>query len=241
MFFKNFDQMIKDFINLEELPSTIILELCNEKYPDILGSVSKQRQDNPNFQHQMLTTHLAATTDIVINSYIPFGIKNELVLAAMLYRIGEPEVTKREYSQIYGKEINIFTGYTDFSHAKAKCLLQKDGSIGNIFAKDILSIIDHYNEFSRFYTDDDFNSMSWLSEDTDNQLITQNTIKEVIEEYGELVTSRQWMGVTFLMEADARAQAQFTRSHSGILVDSRLQKVDRALQIRYEIAKYFHL
>lgn len=241
MFFTNFSEMIKKFTEYEELPSTIILELCKEKYPVILGSVVKQQQNNPNFQHQMLTTHLAATTDIVLSSYIPYGIKNELVLAAMLYRTGEPDVCRREYSQVYGKEINIFKGYTDFSHAKAKQILDEDGSVGKIFINDILTIIDHYEDFENYYTQDDFECMNWLSENTDNIMITQNTVSEIINQYDKLVTPHQWMGITFLMEADARAQAQFTKSHNGVIVDSRLQKVDRAIQIRYEIAKHFNL
>lgn len=241
MFFTNFSEMIKKFTDYDELPSTIILELCKEKYPEILGSVADQQQNNPNFQHQMLTTHLAATTDIVINSYIPYGIKNELIIAALLYRTGEPDVCRREYSQVYGKEINIFKGYTDFSHAKAKQILSEDGSIGKIFINDILTIIDHYEDFENYYTQDDFECMNWLSENTDNIMITQNTVSEVINQYDKLVTPHQWMGITFLMEADARAQAQFTRSHSGVIINSRLQKIDRAIQIRYEIAKHFNL
>lgn len=240
MYFKNFRDMISKFTSHVELSGTIILELCKE-YPTILGSVVDQEQNNPNFKYSRLTTHIAATADNILNSYIPYGIKNELIIAAMLYRTGEPDVCKREYSQVFGKEINTFEGYTDFSHAKAKQVLDRDGSIGKIFINDILVIIDHYEDFSNYYTEDDFECMNWLTETTDNKLINQNSISDIINKYDKFFTPHQWMGITFLMEADARAQAQFTRSHSGIVVDSRLQKIDRALQIRYEIAKYFNL
>ena len=240
MFFKNIREMVSKFTSHVELSGTIVLELCKE-YPSILGSVIDQQQNNPNFKHSRLTTHIADTADNILNSYIPYGIKNELVVAAMLYRTGEPDVCKREYSQVFGKEINVFEGYTDFSHAKAKQVLDRDGSIGKIFINDILAIIDHYEDFENYYTSDDFDTMNWLSETTDNKLINQDSISDVINKFYKFVTPHQWMGITFLMEADARAQAQFTKSHSGIVVDSRLQKVDRALQIRYEIAKHFNL
>lgn len=240
MFFKNIREMVSKFTNHVELSSALILELRKE-YPSILGSIVNQEQNNPNFQHEKLMTHIAATADNVLNSYIPYGIKNELVTAALLYRTGEPDVCKREYSQVFGKEINVFEGYTDFSHAKAKQILDRDGSIGKIFINDILAIIDHYEDFENYYTSDDFDAMNWLSETTDNKLINQDSISGVINKFYNFVTPHQWMGITFLMEADARAQAQFTKSHSGIVVDSRLQKVDRALQIRYEIAKHFNL
>ena len=240
MYFKNIRDMISKFTNHVELSGTIVFELCKE-YPSILGSVVDQEQGNPHFKYSRLTTHIAATADNILNSYIPYGIKNELIAAALLYRTGEPDVCKKEYSLVFGKEINVFEGYTDFSHAKAKQILDRDGSIGKIFINDILAIIDHYEDFENYYTEDDFDTMNWLSETTDNKLINQDSISGVIKKYYKFVTPHQWMGITFLMEADARAQAQFTKSHSGMIVDSRLQKVDRALQIRYEIAKHFNL
>ena len=221
---------IADSICNRKLSAEGALELLYVMNPELI-KIKGCDQDNP-YHRLNLWEHLIATTNNILEleNFKYFGQKTKsiLVIAALLHDVGKPDVKATKYVERYGREIDTFYGHAAVSEKIAREILTRDNSFNYNEISMITFLVKHHDAFSNFRND----KKNYTSITRKNVLKSLTRTADTIsaQNYNFLIDRQK--ALTYLAEADIKAQALIVRDKDNNIVDTMGDKLGRIRAIR---------